>query len=321
MALKFVNGTLVNVTDDGEGIEVQSDPLVNFGSFATADQLNTLSNQINRLQSNVTGLNSDLTRIATGGGGTSGARVTVGSSAPAEPTPRPPIPGPPAGPSVPDVFPNIQNTFGGITRGLNRNDETVRGQLNSLLQSDSPFIANARQRAAETANARGLLNSSIAAGAGERAAIEAALPIAQQDAKGFQDQALQNQQNRQQAQVNAQQASLQGILANQSNKLQDVFAQADNRRRMQVMEFEASIREHLAGVDQRFAVELETLSKEYDVLNRMTEKSGDLYADTLKSLAHVLENDRLTSDQQGAAVDTMLNQLESGLRFINGLTG
>ena len=61
-------------------------------------------------------------------------------------------------------------------------DRTVSGQLQNLLGSDSPYIDRARTRARQYANRRGVMNSSIAAGAGEAAAIDAALPIASQDA-------------------------------------------------------------------------------------------------------------------------------------------
>ena len=60
-------------------------------------------------------------------------------------------------------------------------NETVAGQLNTLLNSDSRYIQSARDKGMETANSRGLINSSIAAGTSERAAIDAALPIATQD--------------------------------------------------------------------------------------------------------------------------------------------
>lgn len=61
-------------------------------------------------------------------------------------------------------------------------NELVANQLNNLLSSDSAYIKNARLRGKEYANSRGMLNSSIAAGASERAALEAAMPIAQSDA-------------------------------------------------------------------------------------------------------------------------------------------
>lgn len=61
----------------------------------------------------------------------------------------------------------------------------VSNQLSTLLNSDSPYLTAARTRAAQLANGRGLLNSSMAAGAGEAAAVESALPIAQQDAATY----------------------------------------------------------------------------------------------------------------------------------------
>ena len=58
----------------------------------------------------------------------------------------------------------------------------VSGRLQGLLSEESPYIQRARARAKQAANRRGLMNTSIAAGAGEAAAIDAALPIAQADA-------------------------------------------------------------------------------------------------------------------------------------------
>ena len=60
--------------------------------------------------------------------------------------------------------------------------ETVSGQLNTLLAGDSTYIQSARNAGLATANSRGLLNSSLAAGTAERAAIDAAAPIATSDA-------------------------------------------------------------------------------------------------------------------------------------------
>lgn len=56
----------------------------------------------------------------------------------------------------------------------------VLGSLESVLGSNSPYIQNARRRGLETAATRGGINSSIAAGSSERAALEAAAPLAMQ---------------------------------------------------------------------------------------------------------------------------------------------
>lgn len=60
-------------------------------------------------------------------------------------------------------------------------NRTVEQRLNGLLAGDSDYIKMARAAGLKTANARGLLNSSMAAGAAQGAAIERALPIAQAD--------------------------------------------------------------------------------------------------------------------------------------------
>lgn len=60
---------------------------------------------------------------------------------------------------------------------------TTEERLNGLLANDSDYIKMAEAAGLRTANARGLLNSSMAAGAARGAAIERALPIAQADAQ------------------------------------------------------------------------------------------------------------------------------------------
>lgn len=59
-------------------------------------------------------------------------------------------------------------------------NELVQGSMEAMLNPNSSYIQNARQRGTEIAATRGGINSSIAAGASERAAIDAAAPLAQQ---------------------------------------------------------------------------------------------------------------------------------------------
>lgn len=68
----------------------------------------------------------------------------------------------------------------------------VMGSLESILGSNSPYIQNARRRGMETAATRGGINSSIAAGSAERAAIDAAQPLVSQ-AVGIDQANLQQQ--------------------------------------------------------------------------------------------------------------------------------
>jgi hypothetical protein len=79
----------------------------------------------------------------------------------------------------------IQGTDGrSYTRNVGQS-EVATNHLNDMLSGNSKYIQNARQRGIESAARRGLMNSSIAAGNAERAAIESASPFAMQAADAY----------------------------------------------------------------------------------------------------------------------------------------
>lgn len=62
-------------------------------------------------------------------------------------------------------------------------DDSVIGQMNAITDSGSSYIKQAEAAGTRTAQRRGLINSSIAAGASRGAAINAAAPLAMQEAQ------------------------------------------------------------------------------------------------------------------------------------------
>ena len=66
--------------------------------------------------------------------------------------------------------------------GAMTDDMSVEKRFTNIMGSDNPLLTGARTRAAQAANSRGLINSSMGVQAGEMAAMSAALPIAQADA-------------------------------------------------------------------------------------------------------------------------------------------
>jgi len=86
----------------------------------------------------------------------------------------------------PGSYPNQLNLDSLQTRNVTP-QQTVAGQIQGLLDTNSNYIQSARDRAQRAANARGLSNSSIAASAGEDSAYQAALPIATSDATAYRD--------------------------------------------------------------------------------------------------------------------------------------
>ena len=88
---------------------------------------------------------------------------------------------------------NQSTLTGPATRSIVSPDETVSGQMDKILASNSPLLQRAKTRAAQAANSRGLLNSSMGVQAGEEAVLTTAMPMAQQDAATYNKQGLTNQ--------------------------------------------------------------------------------------------------------------------------------
>jgi len=233
----------------------------------------------------------------------------------------------------PDAFtstPTTQNVDA-ITQEV-QPDSTVKGQMEGLLSEGSQYMDLARQGAKEYANARGLLNSSIAAGAGERAAIESALPIAQQDAGTYNQQSLANQQYENQfagqthvadlnRQTSDQDLSRQKDMTAYQTELGELSAEAGNVRQKELMNLESDLKQQLAALQQDFALELETLKSNFDIQGNLDTQMGGLYSDTLKSLAAFLNSPDLTSEQQEAGANTIIANLTAGLEFLSGISG
>lgn len=151
--------------------------------------------------------------------------------------------------SLPQGFWGSQNRA--YVRNTNPN-ELVSNQLNGLIDPSNPYIASAMARAREASNARGGLNSSIAAGSAQRAAIDAALPIAQGNAQAFQNTAQQNQQwlNQQQMAMEGNAAQLEA--ANSSAAAQLEAAKYGDNTRLQMQREQLAYGGEQQGLDRAF---------------------------------------------------------------------
>lgn len=136
----------------------------------------------------------------------------------------------------------------------NTAETTVQHQLEKILQEGSPLDQVTKANAREQAAALGMGSSSMAIGATQRALIESALPIAQQDAKtaaAFK-QAEQTAKSQQiniqtEAQVSGDLNLHKAKLAEEQKKLDDSFTIA------------------LKGLDTKAAQELQVIQEEYAV--------------------------------------------------------
>ena len=85
----------------------------------------------------------------------------------------------------PDPMRPLQTPDGGFrTRDVSP-DELSSNQLNDIVDENGQYIQGARSRAAAEWAGRGGLNTTMAAGAAQRAAIDAAMPMAMQQAGAY----------------------------------------------------------------------------------------------------------------------------------------
>lgn len=237
------------------------------------------------------------------------------------------------------------STYEAEQRELKESTETVAGRLETVLSADSPYIQRAEQRGAEYAQSRGLLNTSIAAGATTAAAIDAALPIAQQDADATFRQGLENQ-----AAINTARSTSAQLETQVSTANAEVIAQME---RAQFSELAATGRQQIIAqteiqtTDARIAAEKflksesidaadrETFSRSYSEMSRQndlevtkiaidpslsaTEKNrlisaqNDRYSSNVQLLADLYEIP-ITIDTPGAVVDSN-PETDTGLLF------
>ena len=228
------------------------------------------------------------------------------------------------------------------TLGTVDEQSTVEGRLGGLLSQNNPYIDRARTEAAQLANRRGMLNTAMAAGSAEGAAIDRALPIAQQDARAHLEQQFLNQGysndaakhladqsvTRQNLQAGFEQDTSQFNAARnfEASKLQ---FEAENRANQQYANEQnknnfatvsADLQAQLKGLDNELAKGLETLTREYGLLENLDSINGDIYKQMIAEMGTILANE----DKAGTAtakINALIKSAGVELNFSNSMTG
>jgi hypothetical protein len=199
-------------------------------------------------------------------------------------------------------------------------DDSVAARLTGLLANGGTYLNTARAAGVRTAARRGLLNSSIAAGSGESAAIAAAAPIASQDSQQIfqRNQAvlegginlnnqttLQAQQISGQKDLNSQQYGFQTNLNAQQNTAQmdrDRFA-ADAQMQRDKFAQEGATEQQLREFDQRTAEQVRNLDAEALKTTQTlssNERTAAMSADTNVLQTQIQANSQLSSQYLNA---------------------
>ena len=198
---------------------------------------------------------------------------------------------------------------------------TVAGQMRGLLAENSPYLQVARTGALQTAAGRGLLNSSIAAGAGEEAAIKQALPIAQQDAQTYADIGKQNAKaysdsilNTQVAQLEHQKslanAKITGALTTQEAQKQFELQRISEAGQLQRQEIENAMKAVLQD-DQLESAERQQLSQVV----------GSMGNEALGAVERILRDTNIEAGAKQSAIDAVMRNYRANASTAGAVFG
>jgi len=184
-------------------------------------------------------------------------------------------------------------------------DETVLGQLDRLLNKNGSYVQQARAKALSQANSRGLGNSSLAAGWGKRAAIESALPIAQQDAGFGQDLRKVEQTGIINSQLNKQQEMGQAGLA---------YVQGEQARTLQTQSDAAAMARQVAK--QVADEQSQSLQMSADVQKQLQSTLGPMSQQYQAGLTSILTSTAFADDaSRQAAIQDLTNRYRADVNM------
>ena len=196
-------------------------------------------------------------------------------------------------------------------------EATVQDRVREIVGEDSTLLQQARQRATQEANARGLVNSSLAVGAGQQAVIAQALPIAQQDAQTYANAATNttNQQNAA-AQFTAGARNTVGM----ANAQQENAARANNQQAaVQLantrMNNEAQVA--MANLDTQTRLALSNLDTQTRQLLQTNQSASNAYVQAVTNISNITTSNTMSQEAKDRAVASQINLLREQLRTLN----
>lgn len=199
--------------------------------------------------------------------------------------------------------------FTPTTRSINPATQTVNGQVNRIISQNNPLIQTARTQAAQTANDRGLVNSSMGVQAGEQAAINTALPIAQADAGINNSVASENaaaQNNAAQYTAGAQNTGAGQVLqGQQATGLQTLVGQ------------QQTALQNLRG-DQAKAVA--NIQGQYQGLMQASHSAAQQFSSFTSAVNGIMLDPNISPENKQSLIDKQVQILQSDMAVVGGIS-
>lgn len=222
-------------------------------------------------------------------------------------------------------------------------ESLVQNQVQAITSTGSQLTEAAKARAQQQAARRGLLNSTMAAEAGQKAVLESALPIAQQDAGTFaganaanaqfanaasqfgaaaQNTAtLANQQAALSQRLAEIQASTSMSIADKQLASQRLIADNENKTRIQLQQMNSDTQKVIQTLGDDAKMKLSQLEADNRQLLQTNISAANSYAQYVQALAQISTSDKMDATAKQQAADNQLAALQANLRAIGDISG
>jgi hypothetical protein len=180
----------------------------------------------------------------------------------------------------------------GSTWNVDPKTQTVAGQLESTIASDNPLMQQARARALQTMNGRGLTNSSLATSAADSAMYDAAMPIAQANAATYATAAQGNAQKTFDA--NKYNTDITNAFSDKANQFQYDAAK---------LGLQTKAATDVAGIEAQYKNLTQGSASATAIVNKMQDSLNALMAN--KDITDPARREQLTADIKANASDSL----------------
>lgn len=198
---------------------------------------------------------------------------------------------------------------------------TVAGQMRGLLAENSPYLQVARTGALQTAAGRGLLNSSIAAGAGEEAAIKQALPIAQQDAQTYADIGKQNAKAYSDSILNTQVAQLEHQKSLANAKITGALTTQEAAKQFEVQRISEAAHLQRLEIENSMKAVLQDDQLESAERQQLSQVVGSMGNEALGAVERILRDTNIEASAKQSAIDAVMKNYRANASTAGAVFG
>lgn len=188
--------------------------------------------------------------------------------------------------------------------------KTVAGGVEKLIREDSPLMQQATARAMAKMNERGLLNSSQAISAGQAAVLDAATPIAAQDAQNATQLAIAGQQAATQKYTADLSSNTQLQMQTVDNAFKSAFQTADTAAKMQLQTAHDAVTKSIAEVEAN-----------YKTLMQTSQSAADTYRSTLAAIANIYADSSIDAAGKANVINGYLGWMKQNMNLIGSVNG